>query len=292
MRKYECLVIDYASPYDLENVVTVEYRLFNYDIVERWINQVEQAVAQYPIDNPERFYGFESLDQAVESALADINKNISTINSYSEIITRTLTTVHDQDTLNYLHSIFEQYHGLLDSQYHRFWKMARPEVQQALAELNVNVHRCESIARGNPRRQVTTWYGLPKTQTLDEKDYKIFTDQYVEGCVYLNYVEIGKTFENLAEDRDKYIGDNAFRPFQHFSADFTVKFYTVTDSEIAQRRQQQLEFYNQHRDFFYRRGLDIDSPEMRPGSIPLAATNQDVASLIKNYLYVKKVSFK
>ena len=154
------------------------------------------------------------------------------------------------------------------------------------------MHRCESVARGSPRRQVTTWYGLPKTETLNDSDYQHFTSVYRAGTVYLNYVEIGKTFEDLATDNDQYIGDEAFRPFRHFSADFTVKFHNTGETEFATKTEKMLQYYLQNVEFFAARGLTFDHPCMQPGLIPVADGGNDVANVISNYLYVKKVSFK
>ena len=290
--KYSHLVIDYANPTNLDDIVTIEYALLHHTIVSRWVTEVNLATQTYQIDNPTRFYGFCDLESEVTAALFAINNNITVINEYSPVVTRTLLSVHDQDTLNYLHSIFEKYHGLLDQQDNDFWHAAPYEVRQALSNLNVNVHKCESISRGNQSRQVTTWYGLPKIQTLTQQDYELFTNQYVEGTVYLNYVEIGKTFENLSVDHDNYISNNAFRPFNYFSADFTVKFHSVSDSEVAMQYNKMLQYYLANQRFFAKLGYDMSSPEMQPGSIPLASTNQNVAELIKNHLYVKKVRFR
>jgi chaperone required for assembly of F1-ATPase len=86
----------------------------------------------YPLDHLDRFYGFNSLEQEESHALKLIQASIDTINNYKPVITRQITTVADQDTLNYLHSIFEQYHGLLDQQSQEFFKTAPPEVKMAL----------------------------------------------------------------------------------------------------------------------------------------------------------------
>lgn len=290
--RYNYLVVDYANPNDLTDVVSVDYRLRHYPIVDRWIKLVEAANAQYPIDNPARFYGFGSPEHEAKLAVSAINQNIRTINQYQNLVGTELTSVDDQDTLNYLHNVFERYHGLLDKQDTDFWNLAPNDVKQALADLNVNVHRCESVARGNPKRQVTTWYGLPKTETLDKYEYDLFTDTYRSGTVYLNYVEIGKTFEELAYDNDQYIGDDAFRPFRHFSADFTVKFHSTGEQEFANKSENMLQYYLQNVDFFAARGLTFDHPYMRPGLIPVADGGSGVADAISNHLYVKKVSFK
>ncbi len=137
--------------------------------------------------------------------------------------------------------MFEIYHGLLDDQ---------PEGQAllpVLADLNIAVHRCESVARGAHPRHVVTWFGLPKTDQLEDEDYRWFEDEWQAGTVFINYAEIGKTLEDLAVDRDEYIGRNAFQPFRHYSADFVVRFYEQSGLD-AQRRRSMINtyYYNNH----------------------------------------------
>lgn len=225
----------------------LEYRLRNYPIVQRWANQVILAQQQYSIDDPGRFYGFGSLDDQITDALDKINKNILIVKSHLTDLTGNLITdVNDQDSLNYWHHVFEVYHGLLDQRVDSIPQ----HVREALADLNVCVHRCESVAHGAKPRHVVTYYGLPKTQTLVESDYELFTQVWNPGTVCLNYVEIGKTLEDLARDNDRYIGDDAFRPFQHFSADFNVKFFGQTDLQAQEKTSKIQNYYLERQDFF------------------------------------------
>lgn len=294
MLKYNRLLITYANPDDLADTVTLSYRLLENSVVPKWIECVELAQQQYTIDEPNRFYGFGSREEQVADALDRINRCINTINSHKPIVERHLTAVDDQDTLNYLHHIFEVYHGLLDCQNTEFWLTCPKDVQLALADLNILVHRCESIYRGARPRHVVTWYGLPKTKVLAAEDYDHFTDRFEQGTVYLNYTEIGKTFEDLAMDDDHYIADEAFRPFQHYSADFKVMFAAIPDRQLADRRAKMTEYYQTHQEFFQQRGLTIDHYLMRPGSPPLAQLETDV-SVIKELTtrqYVLSVNFQ
>jgi hypothetical protein len=243
-------------------------------VTHKWIERVGQAQSQYHIDNPGRFYGFGSIEQQTLYALDQMNKCIDTINQYQPIVTRRLIDVNDQDTLNYLHNIFEQYHGLLDQQNTAFWNDAPVDVKIALADLNLLVHRCESIARGAEPRHVVTWYGLPKTETLADEDYQLFDTDIAFGTVYLNYVEIGKTLEDLAVDNDQYISDDAFQPFYHYSADFNVKFWTRQTGQIDSIIK---EYYDKHSDFFASRNLMWGDPKLSIGAIPLADLDSDPA---------------
>lgn len=284
---YKNLLIEYANPHDLNDSISVSFRLRDHSFIYRWIERVETAQAQYPIDDPARFYGFGSYENQVTDAINRINNCVTVINLYKPVISRTLTDINDQDTLNYLHHIFELYHGLLDEQQDSFWTDAPDTVRQALADLNVCVHRCEYISRGAKPRHVITWYGLPKDKLLNINDYKLFTDNWKFGTVMLNYVEIGKTLHDFANDNDNYIAPEAFRPFRHYSADFVVRYWNTDPLQIKENRAKIDAYYNAHKEFF--------GPWQScfvNGSIPLAdlVTAIDLKD-IEHRQYVKSVSF-
>ncbi len=258
--KYKKLVIEYG-----DDCMPVEYNLLDYDIVQRWAERLLAAQEfPYTIDHPNRFYGLDSIDHQIESAISYINSLCDSIEDSGISIERRLKSIDDQDTLNYLHHIFEIHHGLLDA------KISVGSLEQNLCDLNIAVHRCESIQRGAKPRHVVTYFGLPKTKCLLDTDYQHFTNSYRFGTVYLNYAEIGKTLEDLTIDNDQYISDNAFQPFRHYTADFNVKFYTSDLIEVKQSQDAMEKYYYKNIEFFQSKGLDISSPYLKPGSIPIA----------------------
>ena len=281
-----------------QDSIDLKFKLLDCDIVQRWVGEV--LLAQhlgYPIDDPKRFYGFNDVDVETTKTLELINKSVDTINNYKPIIERRLTDINDQDTLNYLHHIFEVYHGLLDTQQdNEFFRCAPVEVQRALANLNIHVHRCESTYKSNKPRTVVTYYGLPKTKFLQAEDFKLFTPHYQFGTVYLNYVEIGKTLEDLSRDNDQYIADEAFRPFRQFSADFNIKFYDEDPIVANQTVKDTYAYYDRHQGWFERQGYKRDDPRLNPGKIPLAKIDteleqDDVINLIKDRQHISKIWF-
>lgn len=238
------LHIEYADPVTRKNNRVVDYRLRDNPIVPRWAAKVEAAQANYAIDDPGRFYGFGTYESQVADALDRINKCITVIKLDYPGLESYVTDVQDQDSLNYWHHVFEIYHGLLDDQ---------PEgraLLPVLADLNIAVHRCESVARGAHPRHVVTWFGLPKTDCLEPDDYRYFETEWHPGTVFVNYVEIGKTLEDLAVDRDEYIGKNAFQPWRHYSADFVVRFYEQSGDEAQARRNMVNEYYHRNQELF------------------------------------------
>jgi hypothetical protein len=256
---------------EFNNKFILQFLVLDTPVAQLWLERMALR-DRYPLDHPDRFYGFNSYQDEVDRALAMINNCISTINGHDPIISKSLNDINDQDTLNYLHNIFERYHGLLDDQSSKYWRLAPDQVRRALAELNLAVHRCESVARGSHPRFVCTWYGLPKTQTLTDKlIQECGTVSPAWGSVCLNYAEIGKTLEALSADKDNYIADEAFKPFNHYSADFVVRFYEDSVNRIAQRAIDITEYYQAHKDFFEQRGYtNIAHPRLMPLRFPVA----------------------
>jgi hypothetical protein len=282
---FKYLHIEYAAPANLDDAITINYRLRTHPFVTKWIDCVLRAQQHYNIDDPARFYGFGTLEQQVSASITAINQCADLVAQELAIpIERRLADINDQDTLNYLHHIFEVHHGLLDQQHHSSL------ANQALCNLNILVHRCESVQRGAKPRHVVTYFGLPKAQQLSDDDYQWFETATKFGTVYLNYVEIGKTLEDLATDNDQYIDDNAFRPFKNYSADFVVRFWDNDNSEHQHRTHK---YYAQHQEFFKRLGYSWPDLAKSLGSMPLAdiVDGNGVLAQLETRQWVKSVKF-
>jgi hypothetical protein len=205
-----------------------------------------------------------------------------------------VTDINDQDTLNYLHHIFEVYHGLLDQQTHEFWQRAPDNIRRALANLNTQVHECEDIGRTNVTNlaHIVTWYRLKKYLTLDDNDYSLFEDVAKKGTIYLHYVEIGKTLEDLSVDNDQYIHDGAFKPFRHYSADFYVKYYDDDELAVKNKLANIKDYYENNKEFFLSKNLQWGHPYLTSGAIPLADLDivpNDLIDKIEKRQWVKSV---
>jgi hypothetical protein len=246
------------------------------------------------MDNPDRFYGFGTAQQEQDRATSMIQQCIATINSHEHIIDREFE--YTQDCLNYLHNIFEQYHGLLDQQKSEYWHSAPDTVRQALANLNLAVHRCETAMSQPCPRFVCTWFGMPKTQQLDINTMKEHGELAVKfGTVYLNYCEIGKTVEDLSHDNDIYIGDDAFRPFGHYSADFNVALF---DQDLKQKLPDMQQYIEQHQEFFLAHNIEnVYNVQALPLRFPVAdleytGTQEQLISQIRSRQYVREVTIQ
>jgi hypothetical protein len=246
--------------------LTLRFQIRDTPIAKLWVERMNSR-GNYALDHPDRFYGFGTLAQEQLRAVEYIQKCISTINAHEPIIHRPFE--YTQDCLNYLHNIFEIHHGLLNQQNSGYWSRAPDSVRKALAELNLAVHRCESVKYATNPRLVCTWYGMPKIYKIPLALQDQYSDQQIKfGTVYLNYCEIGKTAEDLANDNDKYIGDNAFRPFSYYSADFNVQF---RDQDLTLRYNKIQKYIDEHFDFFVAHGItSVYNTQARPMRLPVA----------------------
>lgn len=295
--RYTELHIEYSDPANALDPLILQFKLNTFPIVEKWVDKIVESQEKYKIDDPKRFYAFGSNE--VNTAIERINQVCDIINTHGPIVERRITYPIDQDTLNYLHHIFEVYHGLLDKQDHPFYVSAPDEVKLALRNLNIEVHRCEALVDTRITgkhifpRHVVTWFDLPKKEQLDMSDYEHINEKVKFGSIYLNYVEIGKSLEHLATDFDDHIGAEAFKPFRYYSSDFVVKFYDLTDEFIQERKELMTTFYNDHLDFFKQHNLPFDHPYNKAGSIPVATLIQpdfDVLTEISKRQMVTKVT--
>lgn len=244
----------------------LKFKIRNTPIADLWVERMN-ARGNYPLDHSDRFYGFNTLEQERSRAIEYIQQCIRIINTHQKIINRPFE--YTQDCLNYLHNIFERYHGLLDQQTSHYWNSAPNKVRQALSELNLAVHRCESVKSESRPRFVCTWFGMPKTHCLSTHLQSEFgEDKIAFGTVYLNYCEIGKTVEDLAHDNDKYISQDAFRPFNHYSADFNVQF---SDRDLTEKFKGIQSYIDYHKDFFLAHGItSVYNTQARPMRFPVA----------------------
>jgi hypothetical protein len=246
--------------------LTLQFQIRSNPLAELWVERM-QARGSYPLNHPDRFYGFGSqLEERIRAEIM-IQQCITTINQHDPVVERKFDW--SQDSLNYLHNIFERYHGLLDQQTSEYWQTAPVQARQALAELNLAVHRCETVLQGSQPRFVCTWFGMPKIKKLNPDQLAQYGETQIQfGTVYLNYCEIGKTVEDLAHDNDKYIGEHAFRPFGYYSADFYVAFFNHDLSFKLLGMQQYIE---QHRDFFLAHHItNVYNARAQPLRFPVA----------------------
>ena len=269
---YKKLHVTYSGEDDL----TLTYNINDTSIAQRWAKLLAESVEKYSIDDPERLYGFDTETLERQRAIDAINKCVDTINDYKPgFVERRMTSELIQDDLNYLHHIFEVYHGMLIDP-HEFYLAAPTEVRKALGQLNLEVHRCEAMAEGTVRKMLpthlVTYYDQPRGpehRQLEDADYEHFTDFYEFGTVYLLYTEIGKTLQDMSIDNDDHIGDEAYKPFRNYTSNFVIRYFGTSHETWNNYRKLFRKHYEENQDFYDAR-YNYSHIYNRPGNIPLA----------------------
>lgn len=281
---------------DNSSQINIDFKLRDTDISRKWLIELDEFIrSKQNVDDTRRFYNFPYSTYTKSFVAKELNRVVDTINSYSpELIKVTVQENITQDTLNYLHHIFEVYHGLYDEQKsNTFFNNAPIEVQLALRNLNILVHRYESL--GAIPRFVATWYGKPTRKLLAEKDFNEFTLIETWGTMYINYCEVGKTLFDLYNDNDTHIDPAAFKPLQYYSMDFTVRFTDKNINYYRNLEEKVWQYYDNNEEFFNNRGYFKYDPNLSLGLIPVAdliLTNskEQMIDLIGKHQKIKSIN--
>lgn len=291
---HEKIIVRLSKKDNHQQTFDMSFKLENHHFVEKWIGRfklVQQR--QDPISEPWAFYNLNdrfSDDYIIE----EMNRLVSECNRISPgLFDKYLDNINDQDTLNYLHSVFELHHGQLDA-----WKnnelfsgVEGNELRQNLSFINQMVHRAEG--HGNNKQIRLVWFDIPKTERYDEEDYKLFTDKREFGGVYICYADVGKNLESLATDEDEHVHD--FVPNLHYSADLVINFNPDESEECVRQKQQQYEkFFVENREYFESKGYCYGDPRLTTGRIKVAQIEtefleKELLEKISNYDNIQAV---
>ena len=263
MSRFKNLVVRLSHTENYSHTVDLWFTLIPSPFLNKWLDRLLHAQQrQDPISEPWAFYDLNS-DWSDKRIIDEMNKSIDYCNQYEVMFDRKLKTVQDQDTLNYIHSVFELRHGQIDKWKDNELVATFPELRAQLSYINQLVHRAESHSHAPRIRCV--WFDLPKTEKFSTEDYKLFTNKVEFGGVYSLYADVGKNLESLARDNDNYHHD--FVPNIHYSADFVILFYSnnvvVTEQLIKQ-------YYNSNIEYFTSLGYYPGDPRLTTGKIKLA----------------------
>lgn len=273
---------DHTKYFDLK------YKLIHNDFTKKWINCVLDAQQkQYNISEPWAIYNINNRLND-DFVLKRLNELISKVDDVEVLFGFKLESIHDQDTLNKIHSIFELHHGKLDEwKENPLFKNKSSSFRKNLSEINQFVHVCES-RNGSPKIRIV-WFDLPKVNTFTESDYKLFTDKRSFGSLYHLYADVGKNVESLAEDNDQHHHD--FVPNLHFSADCVAFFCTDDQATVNKKKENYKNYITQNENYFKSKGYTIDDPRLTTGMIELGkledVDEQKLMDELKNYDHIQ-----
>ena len=272
------LIVRLSDNQDYSKIFDLEFDLVQSDFLPKWVDRFLHAQQrQDVVSEPWAMYNLN--DQWTnEYTLEFLNKNIVQCNKISAgMFDRTITDINDQDTLNYLHSVFELHHGQLDTWLENpiFLQGNGHELRQCLSHINQTIHRCEGQNK-NPKIRVV-YFDIPKTETFTKDDYKFFTDSIDFGGVYTLYADVGKNLESLAVDNDDHHHD--FVPNLHYSVDFGIRFH---DDDGRSKKPIYKNYFDNHIQYFSDKGYTDNDPRLTTGAIKLAQLRYESKQAVLN----------
>jgi len=255
-----------TSYYDLQ------FSLLDSSVAIKWAADLQKVLSSNnQIDDNERFYNFPNSKYSKEFVVTRLNELAEIVNNYKPgSVTRVATMDITQEDLNYFHHVFERLHGLYSTQdANHFCKDAPYEVRDALNQINITVHRCESL--NSFPRFVCTWYHKPARKLLKDHEFDLFTFEEHFGDLRLNYCEVGKTLYDHWHDKDQYATlDNMLIPQKYYSADFTVRFRERSADTATNICNTLWQYVKEHEEKFKELGYSMYDKKLSLGSIPLA----------------------
>jgi len=123
-----------------------------------------------------------------------------------------------KDDMNFMHVYFENMIGIdkiVSEERSEYYESAPQKVKDAICELNVLVHRLESLKK---TRLVCTF--RPHNRYMLKTNR--FNFRQVPGNVCINYCQVGKPPYDVYHDQDHHISEENISPQVTWSADFNI----------------------------------------------------------------------
>ncbi len=252
--------------------------LYNNDFVRKWVKELQWCLDNSEFNQSEAFASFLTLQASTNI----LTQSCLTINSCLKNFIEIKEDLVNQprEYFNYLHSKFE----LLSGKYGkptRFFLIATKEIKAAIRNLNFFVHRVESKKDSFDSLYLSFIKDQLRRIPLEKSDYEYFTFNLEPGTLFLHYVELGKNFTDLYEDRLEldYAG---FANLHYYSGEASL---TFNECQILT---------NGLIDWLTARGIDPYNKHLGHGKIPLGKlTNLDDArAKLREHRYINTILIK
>jgi len=237
---------------DTKETMTLIYRLYDLDIVDRWTALIDKNNAMKHTLR----YNYRRIlsDGDILDRFIEFKDNIDYINSHYDRVLADIVSIdhllNNQTILNDLHEEYEIYGDRLDrlikiryfsnpkshpNFYAEPWPGDRNENDKVLHEafllLNEQIHNFEALFKNWDNRLktlctcLTDFVPAGLHEDLKPEDYFLFTCDHEWGTMCLGYNTLGKHWSSVYRDNDiDVVKRGAVRPQHRFAAEFYMIF--------------------------------------------------------------------
>ena len=264
------------------------FDLFDIKIIDDWIKIINKNKE----NNLSFYFNYikKKNDNELNSLINDLKNNIKKINSIYDKKILEVNSFNDliknEEILNTLHEDFQDYCFRFDNS-----NQEKPDNQLIIRngilhanflELNINIHRCESVVRNNDNSACFIRFNSNEfEQELKIEDYFLFEPELDWGMLYLGYNTIGKNFYNCFFDNDiNLIKQKKIKPQKKFSSEFLMNF-----KDLKKNSNIKLKFYKWWTDNNLTKYYpDINIKDFDFGFIPIGHLKYYILNQNKNYI--------
>lgn len=249
--------------------------------VEKWVDELKWCLEHCEFQQQEAFaatFTPNEVEQILKNACVTINKYLK---NFIEI--RESVFTESQEYLNYLHLKFEQLSGGFDNPT-RLFAIANLELKTAIRNLNFYVHRVEEIRRKQSLHGFYVSFNKDqyRRKHFDADDYQHFEFSSPPGTLFLHYVELGKEFIDLFEDKLPISYVNA-KNLHYYSGEAFLRFSEYDVFETTG-----------YKEWISNNGFDPYDKTLGHGKIPLGHIEnvEEVKRLVNENRQLKQILIK
>jgi hypothetical protein len=245
----------------------------------KWVEELSWCLDNCGVNQLEAFSSALTLTETANL----LTNSCKTINKYLKnfIEIRDNVTDQQQEYFNYLHSKFELLSGDFGKPT-KLFSVANQELKDAIRNLNFFVHKVEEKRKPIPGLYISFNKDQYRRKPFEDSDYDFFEFEFPAGTLFLHYVELGKEFVDLYEDRLP-IDYKGFKNLHYYSGEATLlmKKYNAFKDE-------------QFKEWLITQNIDPYNKKLGHGKIPLGSVDDFNAASDKltKFNYINKILIK
>lgn len=180
--------------------------LIDNNFTNKWLDELSWCLENCEFDHNECFVSFLSIKEKKDKLL----RTISVINEFLKKLYKNKNFIElpdvinwdNQEFYNYLHLKFEELSGTFENPT-KLFAISTENVKQAIRDLNFLIHELENDCKfysGENSFKIAFNKNQYRRLPLSINDYEYFTHDLESNCLYLGYIELGKTLVEVFEE--------------------------------------------------------------------------------------------